>query len=79
VYAREAGETLESLGDRFCELLEDHALLAEGDSTLADGVLTVKLGGGLGTYVVNKQTPNKQIWLSSPTSGPARFDLVDGR
>lgn len=31
------------------------------------GVLTVKVGGEHGTYVINKQTPNKQIWLSSPT------------
>ena len=30
------------------------------------GVLTVKVGDH-GTYVINKQTPNKQIWLSSPT------------
>jgi hypothetical protein len=29
------------------------------------GVLTVKLGKH-GTYVINKQTPNRQIWLSSP-------------
>ncbi len=29
------------------------------------GVLTVKLGK-LGTYVINKQTPNRQIWWSSP-------------
>jgi len=28
-------------------------------------VLTVKLGE-LGTYVLNKQTPNRQLWLSSP-------------
>lgn len=31
------------------------------------GVLTVNVGGDHGTYVINKQTPNKQIWLSSPT------------
>ncbi|KAK2547811.1 Frataxin-like protein [Acropora cervicornis] len=31
------------------------------------GVLTVNLGAGRGTYVINKQSPNKQIWLSSPT------------
>lgn len=24
--------------------------------------------------MINKQTPNKQIWLSSPLSGPKRFD-----
>ena len=29
---------------------------------------------GKGTYVLNKQPPNKQIWLSSPLSGPKRFD-----
>jgi len=31
------------------------------------GVLTLKLGEH-GTYVINKQPPNKQIWLSSPIS-----------
>lgn len=29
-----------------------------------------------GTYVLNKQPANKQIWLSSPISGPKRFDWV---
>lgn len=29
-----------------------------------------------GTYVINKQPPNKQIWLSSPITGPKRFDFV---
>nr|XP_029120957.1 uncharacterized protein LOC105046968 isoform X3 [Elaeis guineensis] len=44
-----------------------------GDSVQMDGydidygnqVLTLKLGS-LGTYVINNQTPNRQIWLSSP-------------
>jgi len=26
--------------------------------------------------VINKQPPNKQIWLSSPVSGPKRYDWV---
>lgn len=34
------------------------------------------LGNNYGTYVINRQTPNKQIWLSSPTSGPKRYDLI---
>jgi frataxin len=29
-----------------------------------------------GIYVLNKQPPNKQIWLSSPVSGPKRYDFV---
>ncbi|CAA3020413.1 frataxin, mitochondrial [Olea europaea subsp. europaea] len=52
-----------------------------GDSLDIDGydidygneVLTLKLGAA-GTYVINKQTPNRQIWMSSPVSGPSRFD-----
>ncbi|XP_044501632.1 frataxin, mitochondrial-like isoform X2 [Mangifera indica] len=43
------------------------------DVDYGNEVLTLKLGA-LGTYVLNKQTPNRQIWLSSPVSGPSRFD-----
>ncbi|XP_050248134.1 frataxin, mitochondrial [Quercus robur] len=60
----------------FLEKLEEY-----GDNVEIDGfdvdygneVLTLKLGD-LGTYVLNKQTPNRQLWLSSPVSGPSRFD-----
>lgn len=38
-----------------------------------DGVCELKLGD-LGTYVINKQAPNKQIWWSSPLSGPKRYN-----
>jgi len=40
------------------------------------GVLTLVLGED-GTYVINKQPPNKQIWLSSPFSGPKRYDYSE--
>ncbi|XP_044466174.1 frataxin, mitochondrial-like isoform X5 [Mangifera indica] len=66
--------------------IDYHSLLQEDEfhrlanSTIHDlqekfenEVLTLKLGA-LGTYVLNKQTPNRQIWLSSPVSGPSRFD-----
>lgn len=39
------------------------------------GVLTISCPPN-GTYVINKQPPNKQIWLSSPVSGPKRYDYV---
>jgi frataxin len=32
------------------------------------------LGQGKGTFVVNKQSPNRQLWLASPASGPFRYD-----
>ncbi|KAB7498198.1 Frataxin, mitochondrial [Armadillidium nasatum] len=44
--------------------------------TFQSGVLTLKLGKH-GTYVINKQSPNKQIWLSSPLSGPKRYDFIE--
>jgi frataxin len=55
--------------------MKQHAFIAF-TPFLQAGVLTVKLGSK-GTYVVNKQTPNKQIWLSSPTSGPKRYDFIN--
>jgi frataxin len=45
---------------------------------LQDGVLTVQLGSPHGTYVINRQRPNLQLWLSSPQSGPKRYDFVNG-
>lgn len=42
------------------------------------GVLNITVPA-VGTYVLNKQPPNKQIWLSSPISGPKRYDwIVEG-
>ena len=40
---------------------------------IQSNVLTLKFPPH-GTYVLNKQPPNKQLWLSSPISGPRRFD-----
>ncbi|GAB1302285.1 Frataxin, mitochondrial [Apodemus speciosus] len=69
-YERLAEETLDALAEFFEDLADKPYTLEDYDG----GVLTVKLGGDLGTYVINKQTPNKQIWLSSPSSGPKRYD-----
>jgi len=43
------------------------------DVEYAQGVLTVRLPGGAGTYVLNKQAPTRQLWWSSPASGPRRY------
>ncbi|PWA02800.1 hypothetical protein BB558_001052 [Smittium angustum] len=37
------------------------------------GVLNINLGPNK-VYVLNQQPPNRQIWLSSPISGPKRFE-----
>ncbi|KAI9572653.1 hypothetical protein HD554DRAFT_1336305 [Boletus coccyginus] len=69
-----ADATMSSLLERLEDLLDDVA----NDGFEVDyhsGVLTLNLGSN-GTYVINKQPPNKQIWLSSPISGPKRYDYV---
>ena len=43
------------------------------DINCADGVLNIEMSDGR-CYVVNKQAPNMQVWLSSPISGPQRFE-----
>ncbi|TWU78825.1 Mitochondrial chaperone Frataxin [Metarhizium rileyi] len=43
------------------------------DIEYSSGVMTINVANK-GTYVINKQPPNKQIWLSSPISGPKRYD-----
>ncbi|EDX17472.1 GD16083 [Drosophila simulans] len=75
-YERVCSDTLDALCDYFEELTENASELQGTDVAYSDGVLTVNLGGQHGTYVINRQTPNKQIWLSSPTSGPKRYDFV---
>ncbi|CAB3257861.1 unnamed protein product [Arctia plantaginis] len=76
VFEEICSETLESLCDYFEEIVESDPNLKGADITYTDGVLTVAFGGNYGTYVINRQTPNKQIWLSSPVSGPKRYDLI---
>jgi frataxin len=70
-FDKESEETLESLSEHFEELLQATQGMEEADVSLSNGVLNVCIPD-FGTYVINKQGPNKQIWLSSPHSGPAR-------
>ena len=40
----------------------------------ADGVLSFSLGADH-RFVLNKQAPNMQLWLSSPVRGPLRYEF----
>ncbi|EFX65222.1 hypothetical protein DAPPUDRAFT_333409 [Daphnia pulex] len=75
IYEKVSQETLENLCETIDHLLEEK-YPSEFDVSLSNGVLTIQLGQH-GTYVINKQTPNRQIWLSSPTSGPKRYDYIN--
>ncbi|XP_067664924.1 frataxin, mitochondrial-like isoform X2 [Haliotis asinina] len=78
-YEAVADDTLDSLAEYFEDLGDIADCHQDYDASLGSGVLTLVLGGDMGTYVINKQTPNKQIWLSSPVSGPKRYDFHDSR
>lgn len=62
-----AGETLDDLMEQI-----DAALGDQLDVDLEGGILTIELANG-GQYVINKQAPNKEIWVSSPLSGAHHF------
>jgi frataxin len=72
-YHRIADETLEDIQDAVETALEEHLPTIEYEVVLANGVLTMMLPPH-GTWVLNKQTPNRQIWWSSPLSGPRRYE-----
>lgn len=75
-YHRVSDMTMDTLTENL-EALGDEIELEGMDVEYSSGVLTLKLGDK-GTFVINKQPPNKQIWLSSPLSGPKRFDYDTG-
>ncbi|KAJ8768426.1 hypothetical protein K2173_021579 [Erythroxylum novogranatense] len=67
-----ADSTIHALQEKL-EEYGDSVQIEGYDVEYGNEVLTLKLGDS-GTYVLNKQTPNRQLWLSSPISGPSRFD-----
>lgn len=76
-YHEESDIFLEELFDELEELSELYAKQIP-ELEYSHGVLTLTVED-VGTYVINKQPPNKQIWLASPESGPNRFDLYKGQ
>jgi len=65
-FAAAADRTLQALLDAVEGALPD----ADGD--LRDGILTLEVEG-VGTFIVNRHVPNREIWLSSPRSGAWHF------
>ncbi|KAF5714212.1 regulator of mitochondrial iron homeostasis [Fusarium mundagurra] len=65
-----ADEYLDNVVGKFEELQDQREDI---DVDFSAGVLSISWPDK-GTYIINKQPPNKQIWLSSPISGPKRYD-----
>ena len=73
-YVALADEALDTILERADELSDERD---DVEAELSSGVLTLKIAGA-GTWVINKQVPNRQLWLSSPLSGPCRYEYVEG-
>ena len=71
-YHEISDEFMENLLEQL-ETLSDEQPNLVNDVELSQGVMNIEVPGK-GVYVINKQPPNKQIWLASPISGPNRFD-----
>ena len=74
-YEKYSDETLDTISEYFENVAEFDKVPDEFDVSLESGVLTIHVSKLIGTYVINKQAPNMQIWLSSPMSGPKRYDF----
>ena len=65
------------------DFLESLSILLEEDKYKIDnidyssGVLSFSLKNNTYNYVINLQRPNRQIWLSSPISGPQRYEYAE--
>ena len=62
---------LDNLSQALEDKMEQHPCIE--DVTYSSGVLKLEMNNAK-IYVFNKQAPNKQLWLSSPYSGPLRFE-----
>lgn len=60
-FERLAEETLDALAEFFEDLADKPYTLKDCDVSFEGSLLTIKLREDLGTYKINKQTPNKQI------------------
>eukprot|EP00835_Amoeboradix_gromovi_P003996 NODE_288_length_11703_cov_0.386591.p8 type:complete len:122 gc:universal NODE_288_length_11703_cov_0.386591:5079-4714(-) len=79
--SRLPAEQYHEISDRYlCHLSEQLDELGENikdfNCDYSSGILNFNLNKY--RYVLNKQPPNRQIWWSSPISGPLRFDY-DGK
>mgnify|MGYP003571365128 CR=1 FL=1 len=64
-----------SLTNIFESIVEKNYNFIE-DLDLSNGILKIDLKNNK-TYIINIQKNNKQIWLSSPFSGPKRFEYIN--
>ena len=80
--AAEMSQTaFETMAEAVLARVFDAVEAADSDTVEVDlegGVLTLEIDG-IGTYVLNKHAPMRQLWLSSPRSGAHHFAWDEGK
>lgn len=57
--------------------ITEQDITGERDVDESSGIVSISYIGG--TYIINRQSAVKQVWLSSPISGPHHFSLIKDR
>jgi len=73
------GKIFEAIAQKTLNILLeriDNDLGDEFDVDLNGGILIIELANGA-QYVINKNAPNYEIWMSSPLSGASHYYLED--
>lgn len=68
---------VESTLDKIYDTIDKKEYSFVENMNLEDNVLTINIKGNK-TYVLNIQKPTRQLWVSSPFSGPKRFEYKPG-
>lgn len=63
--------------NHIAEVIENFDINGDIEVDINSDILTII--NDVGTYVINKQSVVKEIWLSSPLSGPYHFAWRDGK
>lgn len=49
------------------------------DCELSEGVLTIHFDEVVRPFIINRNVPMRQLWMSSPASGGSHFDLYENK
>ena len=74
-YFQAVNETIDGIAHQIEDLYDDGAFMIEKntdvDVTHSEGVLTITVGKDV--FIISRQTPSRQLWLSSAISGPWHY------
>lgn len=71
-------EYYELINTTLFKLCSKFEKIKDADVNIQEGQLQCKIKG-IGEYLFNRQPSTTQLWVSSPLTGPFKFDIVNGK